>query len=335
MYINNKLLTISIAAYNVEQYLKKCLDSFIEPSIMSQLEVLIVNDGSKDSTPEIAREYEKKYPDTFKAIDKPNGGHGSTINTAIENATGKYFKVIDSDDWVITEELVKLVNKLGSTDADAVITHFDWVTYDESKCIKHFDMLQDGLQYDKVYSLSEISEKVLIKMHGTAFKTEILKQNKIKIDEHCFYVDQEFCMYPMLYCESIVYIDADIVQYRLGQSGQSMSKESMQRNVDQHLHVLNELIKYYDKAKASNASRSVLRYMERHISYMLGSQIKIYLSFKACKARKNDIKQLDKRIKKDYPQIYKDVQNKAVWMLRWSGYALYGAAVLALGVIWK
>ena len=103
MYINNKLLTISIAAYNVEQYLKKCLDSFIEPSIMSQLEVLIVNDGSKDSTLEIAREYEKKYPDTFKAIDKPNGGHGSTINTAIENATGKYFKVIDSDDCVITE----------------------------------------------------------------------------------------------------------------------------------------------------------------------------------------------------------------------------------------
>lgn len=122
--MSNKVLTISVASYNTEKYIRKTMDSFIVPEIMDKMEVLIINDGSSDNTLEIAREYENKYPDTFRAIDKQNGGYGSTINKAIEIARGRYIKTIDGDDWVDKEGLISLIRFLEHTTADVVITNF-------------------------------------------------------------------------------------------------------------------------------------------------------------------------------------------------------------------
>ena len=106
-----KVLTVSIAAYNVEDYLKKCLDSFVDEGnpLMNAVEVIIVSDGSKDNTVSIAKEYQEKYPDTFVLIDKENGGYGSTINASLKKATGKYFKLVDGDDWVNTNDFYAFV----------------------------------------------------------------------------------------------------------------------------------------------------------------------------------------------------------------------------------
>ena len=330
-----KILTISVAAYNAEKYLKKCLNSFVAAKYLKYIEVLIINDGSKDRTLEIAGKYEKKYPMSFKVVDKENGGHGSTINCAISIAKGKYFKVIDSDDWIKPSELDKLVLFLKNVDADMVISHFDWVTYDCRKCIRHFNMLPERLSYNKIYQFKDISDRMLVKMHSVTFRTAILQKNDIKIDENCFYVDQEFCMYPILYCRTVAFIDADITQYRLGQSGQSMSRDSMQKNVLQHYHVLLELINYYENAKHDKAPKHILRFMQKHISYMVGSQIKIYLSFPASSDKKNDIIKFDKKIRSKYPEIYNKVENKAVWLLRKTHYSLYRAAVFALRLLWR
>ena len=98
-----KILSITIPSYNVEKYIDKCVQSMLVDSILDDIEILIVNDGSKDSTPEIAKGYVEKYPQTVRLIDKENGGHGSTINAGIREATGKYFKVVDGDDWLNTE----------------------------------------------------------------------------------------------------------------------------------------------------------------------------------------------------------------------------------------
>ena len=107
-----KVLTITIPSYNVEKYLNQTLDSFIQEEILADIEVLIVDDGSKDRTPLIGKEYEEKYPGTFRVISKENGGHGSTINRGILEARGRYFKVVDGDDWVNTGDFVKLVKPL-------------------------------------------------------------------------------------------------------------------------------------------------------------------------------------------------------------------------------
>ena len=117
-----KLLSIVIPTYNTEQYLRRCLDSVLTSEVLPELEVLVVNDGSKDRSPEIAREYEARYPDTVTLIDKENGGHGSTINEGLRAATGKYFRVLDSDDWFDTCNFVKFFAALHDCDEDVVIT---------------------------------------------------------------------------------------------------------------------------------------------------------------------------------------------------------------------
>ncbi|MEI3553139.1 MAG: glycosyltransferase family A protein [Acutalibacteraceae bacterium] len=122
-----KTLSISIAAYNVEEFLKNTLDSLVAPEIMDDIEVLIIDDGSKDNTAAIGKEFEDKYPNSFKVISKPNGGYGSTINAAIDAATGQYFKTLDGDDWYDTENLVRFVKDLKNMSADLILTPFTMV----------------------------------------------------------------------------------------------------------------------------------------------------------------------------------------------------------------
>ena len=110
--MEKKVLTVTVPSYNVEEFLEECLDSFVCPEIMDDIEVLIVNDGSTDSTAEIGRRYEEEWPGTFRLITKENGGHGSTINRGVEEASGEYFKVVDGDDWVNRKAFVKLVREL-------------------------------------------------------------------------------------------------------------------------------------------------------------------------------------------------------------------------------
>ena len=135
-----KTLSISIAAYNAEKWLSKCLDSFCVPDVMDYLDVIIVNDGSSDGTSEVACKYITAYPDTFRLINKDNGGHGSTINASIPNAIGKYYKIVDADDWVENDGLIDLINKLNSIDADVVYSPYYKVNADDFGKTKVFGM---------------------------------------------------------------------------------------------------------------------------------------------------------------------------------------------------
>ena len=119
-----KVLTLVIPVYNTEKYVKRCLDSILIEDVLEDIEVITVNDGSKDGSVEILRRYEKMYPNSVVVIDKENGGHGSTVNAGLEKATGKYFRVIDSDDWVNSHDFVTFVNKLKNEDADLVVTNY-------------------------------------------------------------------------------------------------------------------------------------------------------------------------------------------------------------------
>lgn len=119
-----KILTVTVPSYNVEKFLENTLDSFVDERVLDDIEVLIVDDGSKDKTAEIGRKYEEKYPDTFRVISKENGGHGSTINRGIGEAKGKYFKVVDGDDWVDQDGFAELIQRLKTCDADYVFTNY-------------------------------------------------------------------------------------------------------------------------------------------------------------------------------------------------------------------
>lgn len=119
-----KIISIAIPTYNMEQWLNRCLDSVVVPEILDRIEIIVVNDGSRDRSSEIAHSYADKYPNSVVVIDKENGNYGSCVNKALEIATGKYFRILDADDWFDKTGFVDYVNRLESLTVDVVVTHY-------------------------------------------------------------------------------------------------------------------------------------------------------------------------------------------------------------------
>ena len=243
-----KILTITVPTYNAERYLRDNLDSFCIPELLNDLEILIINDGSIDGSAAIAEEYVQRFPETYRVITKENGGHGSGINTGIRYATGKYFKVVDADDWVEKEAFIRLVQTLKEKDSDIVSSGFYWV-YDEGQKNKteflrkkEMKIPFKDVEYQKEYVFDEIADRIYIKMHNMTVKTEILKKHNIKVDEHCYYVDTEFITYPIPYVKTICFVEEFVYMYRLGRQGQSVSIEKMQYNEKNYDRVIASLV---------------------------------------------------------------------------------------------
>lgn len=215
----NKTLTISIASYNVEKFLRETLDSLCSPEILDDIEVIIVNDGSKDSTPLIAQEYVTKYPQSFILIDKENGGYGSTINASLDIAKGKYFRILDGDDWVDKNQFTSFVKALAEMNTDLVLTDFMWCTFIDSK-LKDTERITCPYETNTVLPINEVKS---LAMHSTTVKTDILKKGKIRITEHCFYTDFEFILKSLSLSSDFLYIPLCVYQYRVWGSAQSVS----------------------------------------------------------------------------------------------------------------
>lgn len=297
----DKTLTISIAAYNVEKYLKQTLDSFINDSVMDDIEVLIIDDGSKDKTAEIASDYEHKYPNTFKLISKPNGGHGSTINTGIKNATGKYFKIVDGDDWVNTDNFVKLVQYLKGATSDLVATNYIEIndsTMDETPVVFNNIKYNTEYKYDDTLKLTELY------MHQITLKTSILKDNGIVIDENCFYVDTEFIILPIPYINTITFIDLFIYMYRLGLVTQSVSRLGKIKHVEDHVKVTKRLSEFAGSELVKSLSTEKRLYINWFAAKLIRTTLGFYLSFpfkdktvrKRLSSFDNDIKQINEAV---------------------------------------
>lgn len=316
-----KLLTITVPTYNVEKYLRRCLDSLCMENAKGKMEVLIVNDGSTDGSVEIAREYMRNQPEIFRVINKENGGHGSTINRGILEAEGKYFKVIDSDDWVDGEALDELLQYLENHDSDIVYTNFYHVDDRSGKKTVEFPEPFPGVEYGREYRFSEIKVDLFLKMHGYTIRTDLLKRIP-KIDEHCFYVDMEYVLFPVPQVETLTFLNLYVYQYRIGLPEQSMSIRKMKRNADDYDKVLKRLLAFYEE-QAPKLQPEKLRHMEHVLGRMAASRIKIYLSQPYSGENRKAIKSFEDSVKTNYPAVYHAVRNKAVLLLRRSNYRFY------------
>ena len=326
--MEEKILTITIPSYNVEAYLEYCLESFVYSEVMEEIEVLVVNDGSSDHTAEIAQRYVDKYPDTFRLINKENGGHGSTINTGIKEAKGKYFKVVDGDDWVDTRNFIRLVKVLKESEADIVASNYTWINHATRLPENRQEYPFEKIEYNKLYKFEEIVGKTIIDMHATTVKTELFRKANEKIDEHTFYVDVEFIAFPIPYVRTVYFIEDAVYQYRLGLSGQSMSIQKMQKNLKNHLRVLMRLNEYCKKVEGI-APKANLEYIRELTATILTSQMKIYISFPLKSGMKKEAMKLDAYFYHKNRAVYDKVKNPAVLILRKTRYAAFPLAVLA------
>lgn len=308
-----KILSISVAAYNMEKYIENCLDSFVKCKLKDHLEILVTDDGSTDRTAEIVQKYADSDPDVIKLIKQKNAGPGSTVNSGIKNATGKYFKMVDSDDWVVSENLEKLVEFLLDTDVDSVFTGCVMYDNDTGETMPN---VKNEMEYGKVFDIQCISEKSYdIEMHNMLYKTSILKENNILLD-NCFYTDVEYLLMPLPFVKNIVFLNLDIYMYRVSLSTQSMSFSSLQRNIGMHEKVLNNMLKYYDMFGGD--------FILKRVTKMCGTHLSILLSFKPSKEKKEELKKFFESVQKSQKEIYQEFSKfRTVKILINSKYILY------------
>lgn len=315
----SKNLTISIAAYNVEKFIENTLDSLLVDN-MDKLEVLIIDDGSKDETATLAKKYEEKYPNTFKVISKKNGGYGSTINCGIENATGKYFKQLDGDDWFDKENLKNILDKLDNIDSDIVYTPYV-IVYENSK--------KREIYYEVLEKIEEDINEFLkctfkISMHNLMYKTSLLKENDIKIDENCFYTDTEYVVYPMVHCKTISTISLPLYMYRFGLEGQSVSYTGRLKHYEDHVRASNSLLNYISNNTSISNQKKV--YLYEYVAEMLATCIGGFLILvNPNKEIYEKIIRFDENVKKTNIELYNLMPkySKSVGYLRKSSYFKY------------
>lgn len=324
-----KILTITVPSYNVEKFLENTLNSFVDESVLNDIEVLIIDDGSKDNTAKIGKQYEEKYPGTFRVISKENGGHGSTINRGIQEATGKYFKVVDGDDWVDKGGFAELIHRLKDCDIDYVFTNYYEVNDGTGELTP---VTFSGIEKEKELLFEKIANETRISMHALVIKTEILKKNEIRLDEHCFYVDVEYILYPIPYVNSVIYFDIYVYMYRLAQVNQSVSilgyQKHMQNHIDVILHVL-DYINEYKKQKDYDKLKDI--YMSRRIADMINNQVDIFISFPlGDKNIKRKFKEFDIEVKQRSSYVYEKSGklSHVMKMLRRTKFRFYKGLVL-------
>lgn len=306
----SKILSITIPSYNVENTLETTLDSLICPEIIDDIEIIIVNDGSKDNTLEIATKYQTKYKESIIIIDKENGGHGSTINAGLKIATGKYFKVIDGDDWVDSNALVSFVYELKNLNVDIIFNPYTKVYTDSSK---NETVNVKGVYRNTVLNINDVINQIgdYYQMHSLTFKTNIIK-NKFMIDEHCFYVDQEYILFSLPFVSTIVFLDDNVYQYRLGNIDQSVSVKSLQKNRNMHKHVVLNLSEMYQRDNSSYPEGIKLFLLDR-ISKLIYTQLNIYLSMRtACSETVSFWNELRKRGN----SIYAELNTKTAYLMK-------------------
>lgn len=262
-----KLLTIAIPCYNSQDYMENCIKSLLVGG--EDVEILIVDDGSKDATPEIADSYARRYPTIIRAIHQENGGHGSAVNAGVQNATGLYYKVVDSDDWVDEKAFLTVLEKLrqlagGDETVDLLIANFvyDKVGVKHKKVMRYTSMFP----VDQVFGWNDV--KLITKghyllMHSVIYRTDMLRKCKLELPKHTFYVDNIYVYHPLPYVKKMYYMDVDLYHYYIGRGDQSVNEEIMIGRIDQQIKVNKIMIEDYDLWRIQN--KRLRKYMFNYL----------------------------------------------------------------------
>ncbi|HWT26369.1 MAG TPA: glycosyltransferase family 2 protein [Mobilitalea sp.] len=301
-----KLLTAAIPCYNSAAYMSHAIETLLTGG--DEMEIIIVNDGSSDDTQKIAEEYQSKYPGIVRAISQENGGHGEAVNTGLANATGLYFKVVDSDDWVNEKALRQVMAKLRNLIADGnspdlFLANYVYEKVDAKK--KKVINYNWALPKDRIFTWDEImhfkqSQNIL--MHSTVYRTKLLKDCGIQLPKHTFYVDNIFVYQPLPFVKTLYYMDVNLYRYFIGRSDQSVNEQVMIKRIDQQLKITKIMIESHNLMQIK--SKKLQNYMIKYLSMMMtvSSVFLIKEGSEESLAKKQDLwdylKNYDKRLYK-------------------------------------
>jgi len=307
-----KVISVTVPCYNSQAYMRKCVDSLLSGG--DDVEIIIVNDGSKDDTLKIANEYKEKYPDIVKVVDKENGGHGSGVNAGVREATGVYFKVVDSDDWVDEEEFKKLIAKIkehiaAGIEPDLYITNYI------------YDHVQDNTQYVSSYEKKLPEGKIcgwdkmkpfrfshMLLMHALLFKHKVLVESNTVLPEHTFYVDDIYSYKPLPYAKTICYLNLNLYHYFIGRADQSVNMSNFVKRYDQQLRVMRCMIDSYKWEEIKRMPKGLKKYMWHALQAIMATTM-LFVCAEKSEERVKGYNELWEHIKERDKPLYRKLKH--------------------------
>jgi glycosyltransferase involved in cell wall biosynthesis len=269
-----KLITFTVPCYNSAAYMRHCIETLLTAG--ERAEIILVDDGSvKDDTPAICDEYAEKYPAIVRAIHQENGGHGEGVNQGIRNAQGRYFKVVDSDDWLDTDALSEVLDRLEALDAqnaalDLMICNYVYEHVEDNT--RHTVRYTNVFPQNRVFHWNQIRsfrpDQNLL-MHSVIYRTEVLRASGIVLPKHTFYVDNIFVYQPLPFVKNIYYMDLDLYRYFIGRADQSVNESVMVTRVDQQLRVTQYMIDCQNLNLLPPEQKKLRAYMLHYLSMMM------------------------------------------------------------------
>lgn len=293
---NNKILTISIAAYNVADYIREGLDSLVASQYIDNLEIFVVDDGGQDETLAIAKTYQEKYPNSIFPIHKENGGYGTTVNYSMKHATGKYFKLLDGDDWFDTQALDQLVENLMTIETDVIITPYMRGSQKDEMTMVHFnEVFAKGEQLLKTLTIERA-----IAMWSICYRTSVLRESKLVLPERLLYTDQYFALMPFTYAKTIQYFNFPVYQYRLGRDGQSVSRESRIKNIEMFVTICKDLAKFVK----THQTHENFNYLFYRVFVTYRNAVRTFLLLSVNRETAQRLMQFDNDMQVIFPELY-------------------------------
>ena len=266
-----KYITFAIPCYNSEDYMEKAINSILPAG--EEIEILVVNDGSTDRTEEIGRKYAERYPSIVRLVNKENGGHGDAVNAGLSQAAGKYFKVVDSDDWVDQDSLYRIVETVKSfvntgSEVDMIVSNYVYekVGMEHKKVIHYRNVLPQNqiFRWDDI-GVFHLDQYIL--MHSVMYRTEMLRLCQLELPKHTFYVYNIYVYYPLPHVRTLYYLDVDFYRYFIGREDQSVNEKIMISRIDQQIYVTKSMISMYELRLIG--SKKLRKYMINYLAIMM------------------------------------------------------------------
>ncbi|MDD6155535.1 MAG: glycosyltransferase family 2 protein [Lachnospiraceae bacterium] len=314
----SKLLSIVVPSYNTSQYIEECIPKMLVDGLLDELEIILIDDGSVDDTLPKLRRFERKYPNTVRVVTKENGGHGSTINYGIKIATGKYFKVIDGDDWVNTANLFRLLTDVRNEEVDLIINPYMRVYEGTQKHIPIMYNLPSG-----IYSFEELAPNLSeISIHAITYRTQLLQKNELHVREKCYYDDAEYVLYPLMYMEKVLILDYPVYNYRVGTVEQSINPQKVYKNRDMHKQIVLDCINFWNEEREFIIGNKK-NYCKKFVIKKIMTQYSIYLKAPFGREHLIEFREWDAQLREKDKALYKLCDKSVVWVVRRGGIVAY------------
>lgn len=324
-----KLISFAVPCYNSQDYMNKCVDSLLSGG--DDVEIIIVNDGSKDNTLSIANDYAEKYPAIVKVIDKPNGGHGSGVNAGLKAASGLYYKVVDSDDWLDTEALKKLLDTMKrhlaeNTLPDLYIANFVYEHVADNT--RHVSSYEKKFPVEKICSWDHVKAfkySHMLLMHALVYKRECVLESGTVLPEHTFYVDNVFAYKPLPATKTIYYLNVDLYRYYIGRADQSVNVKNLVKRYDNQLRCMTCMVDSYKWEEIKKMPKGLKKYMWHALNAVMMNTI-FFTCADDSPERRQAYKAFWKHLKKSDKKLYRKYK---LWsystILHWMPWKMRGA----------